>query len=468
MLKRICCALPLCFIFCFTATAQAELSREEVLKESAEEDALRREKYAGREDILLRPALIADRSERVVSFSAEATGINTNEPVEFFLIGKESGHDYEAIAVSLAAPLDIKEALDYIGMPAGRPVDYEAMAFWPRGERVLITLSSSDTNCPISDLPIEKLIFNQQTKEPMPETGLVFTGSFPLSENGEMTIAAQVNEPHSIASTYNERQSILDVPAQAMQGDVYRLQTLNPAYPLKAGQRLTVRIEPERSTNQPLRVKNIDLYVSSAATNVQQQTLNSLRFKPVTGETVPAIAEDLTLNEWLEQVTELNRAGFDPFVTVYFDDDLRLDMVAAVSRLFGSIETPRGIRIEPPPAGHLHYKAFTTDEKLADRNQRTVQPPELHLSASAENQKADLTIITETWKENRLRPELSFTTLSIKAPADLTDALSQLENKLPVLLIYAGNAVCYGDILPYVQAAQQSHPLIHVFRRDNM
>ena len=89
-------------------------------------------KYANNPDMMVKSGLLANRREKWVRIAAEATGVPSGDPMEFWLISQESGHDYEAVAVSFAQPSDVHEALVFIGLTPGWPVSYNRFRFWPK------------------------------------------------------------------------------------------------------------------------------------------------------------------------------------------------------------------------------------------------------------------------------------------------------------------------------------------------
>lgn len=124
-------------------------------------------------NLLVRPGLTADRTAQWVRVEAVATGMAAQDLVEFMLISEKSGHDYEAFAVSRAQPSEVHRALEYIGIPAGTPVDPETFRFWPKGEPVHITCSwtpaetnrrehATDIQGPIR---MEELILDTRTRQ---------------------------------------------------------------------------------------------------------------------------------------------------------------------------------------------------------------------------------------------------------------------------------------------------------------
>ena len=196
------------------------------------------------QDLFVRPGLVADRAARSVRVYGESVRLNPGDPVEFALIAETSGKDYEAQAVSFALPSAVHEALEFIGLKPGAPVDATALRFWPRGERVKVTIEVLATNGAATALGrAESTVVDTRTGKPLPEAGFVFCGSrwtTATEDAGSSTdrvYAADVFSPNSIISVYNERNSVLDVPRRAAQGEVYTFQVPNPERRLPAAGR---------------------------------------------------------------------------------------------------------------------------------------------------------------------------------------------------------------------------------------
>jgi hypothetical protein len=157
-------------------------------------------------NLFIRPGLIADRTGQIVRITATTTSLKANDPVEFPLITRDSGKDYEALAVSQASALDIHESLRFIGLEPGRGVDPTQLRFWPKGDRVKMVFHVADTRAPsgpILPLRVEHLIQDTRTGKTLPETGLVFTGSEWVPAGDQPTgkvYAADAFGPGSIAS----------------------------------------------------------------------------------------------------------------------------------------------------------------------------------------------------------------------------------------------------------------------------
>ena len=176
---------------------------------------------------------------------ANITVCLNNETVEFFLIAENSGNDYEALAIALAEPVDIYDAMLFIGMPLGRGMNPKKLQFWPKGERVFMTLDGRR---------IESFMVDSETKKTLDALGLVFIGSQLVpAESGDAppALAAQMRSPHAIAANYNESDALFDVPYSAPQTAVYSKQTLNPELIFPKGKRIRVVIEPEYKHDKP-------------------------------------------------------------------------------------------------------------------------------------------------------------------------------------------------------------------------
>jgi hypothetical protein len=125
-------------------------------------------------------------------------------------------------------------------MKPGRPVNYNENRYWPRGERVLMSVEWTPminddidrVKNPNKKVRAEELIIDTRTKKTLPLSGLVYTGSYVIKaeEGGKEMFAADVSDSRSIASDYNERSTVLDVPYQWPQGQVYGALKPNPEH----------------------------------------------------------------------------------------------------------------------------------------------------------------------------------------------------------------------------------------------
>ena len=205
--------------------------------------------------MLVRPGLLANKGEKWVRIWARATGISSNDPLEFVMIPPDSGKDYEAATIAFVKPSDVHAALEFIGMKGGRPVSYMNDRCWPKGERVIVHAEFLQQGKMVR-VRVEDLISNVQTKKTMPQTGFVFTDSFWIDgPNGKRIYAADETDSKSIVSNYNDRSTVMDVPRQAPQSAVYGTQKLNPAYQLPLGTPIQFTLEPEHKDGKLRRAR---------------------------------------------------------------------------------------------------------------------------------------------------------------------------------------------------------------------
>ncbi|NQT93560.1 MAG: hypothetical protein HQ559_12435, partial [Lentisphaerae bacterium] len=351
-------------------------------------------------DVLVLPGLVANRAKRLVNVYAEATGIQAGNPVEFFLVGEKSGHDYESIAISFATPGDIHRALEFIGMTAGDPVNPARLRFHPRGERVLVTFRTAGKEGPGAATRAERLVVDGTTKQPLPETGFVFVGSVRVDENfrpGGDRYLADIQDPHAIASNYNEPATVLDVPRSAAQGSFYRDLTANPEFLFEKGTALEVRIVPEYP---PTRKRVVDLTLEiGTREDGPADGLEGLLF--CLRSSSPDVKPIEGLNPVLARFISLGENGHDVFVTLRFGKEVTLGAVTAAARLLSQIDSDTGIHVGPPETGDLYYRAFRPDELFRDRNRRVAQPWELTLSVDGGSVSGVLTHIREIWNDQK-------------------------------------------------------------------
>jgi len=423
--------------------------------------------YKSNSNVLVRAGLLANRTGKWVKVQAEAVGIRPDTPCEFMLIAEASGHDYESLLVSLAKPSDIHEALTFIGMRPGRPVDGAKYCFWPKGERVVATVEwDNGKPCKVR---AESLLVNRDMKGPLPKTGFVFVGSAmkdaPNDSSGAKVYAADVFGPNSIVSYFNDFETVLDIPRVASQGAMYDIQRPNSEYSFATGQMVSVTFEPEYKDGKK-RVADMVLRITPPA-QAKEMTISN-----VVARLTGSDGTDLSgsgLASALVIFEKVVKEGRDPFVQVEFDGELPLPVVRDICRFLDAIDTDKGIRIEPPPSGHAYYRAFVPDETLRDRNNRAVQPWEFKLVSTGGTNTGTLTLIedkldaathkwvTETRHFTASTPDAVRKTLDMK-----TDDGTQRSGPAYVF-IFAPESMRYKDIAPFIAACIETRPYIHVY-----
>ncbi|HEX2973894.1 MAG TPA: YdjY domain-containing protein [Tepidisphaeraceae bacterium] len=424
--------------------------------------------YANNPNFLVLPGILADRTAKTIRIWGRATSLTYGDPVEFFLIPADSGKDYEALFVGFVKPSDVHRALEFIGMKAGRSVDFRANHWWPKGERVLM---SAEWNQPASkDAPgpskmqrvrVEELVIDVQTRQPLPQTGLVFTGSYRIQSevpDRKDLYAADAVDPRSIASDFNEATSVLDVPRLAIKGEVYGTQKLNPAYRFSAGQSVQLVMEPEYKDGRS-RVRDLRLQVSIPAGNAAAG-IRAARFT-LTDEKGKLVGDGNTLVHLLAAFSKITEAGQDPFVTVDADGALALGQVREFYKLLMAMDTENGIRVEAPPEGQLFYRAFFPKPEWRDRSKRLGRPWELHATSQNGVPAATLILPADEIDDNGGLGDLKF---EVKTGEDVARILAEKSDRWSQMVyVFAPSDMTYASLLSLVRPGMKTHPTLYVF-----
>ena len=402
---------------------------------------------AGASNFLVRPGIWADRSAKKVSLWAEATGIAPGEPVEFYVISPRSGHAYEALAVSFAMPGEVHAALEFIGMKPGSVVDYESLRIWPKGERVFLTFQWEQDEGVLVRRPAEQLLVDADTGATLPEKGFCFTGSAVM--DGEY--AADAEEPGSIASDFNDRATVLDVPFKRDKSGVYRRFSANPDLQIPRGRLVQIDIEPEYMDGR-LRIADITLSVSGPEGAGWKDLICSAGLSGAQTSTTPE-----GLMEYLQELIENGRT---PHVDLRFSPDVQLGHAVELCRFLDLLCTDNGIRMEPPSKGQLFYKAFLPQPEFRAREDRPSQPWEIHAGGT---NGLKLVQISEEWPDDQPKPELKIAEFSAANAAGALDIIREKGAGIPVAVIFAPETAPYGELVSLAGALREPFPTVYIF-----
>ncbi len=443
-------------------------------------------KYKGADDVLVLPGLVADRRPKRVELMAEATGLAAGSIVEFLLIDASSGKGYEALLWSLAQPSDVHQALEFIGMAPGKPFNPAKLRFWSKGEWVVASVAAPrDSGDRVVLTRLERLVIDRNTAAPLSEAGFVFAGSFMVQRPGEKAgraYAADVLEPKSLASIYNDPTAVLDVPRHARQRAVYGSQIVGPEYDFAKHELVKIILEPEYKDG---RRRVVDLMLQVRRSSLTARPESNAADRP---ESAPALAFLLTnargkqmtekpqLPAVLEVFERLTGQGRDPYVSVCFDAALLLAEVRQVCRFIAAIDSEAGIRVEPPASGQFYYEALLPDVELLDRESRIVDPWELHLVRGRQQAQEKLTGTLRLHKSvfvgGDSKPKAKTTTFDVGSPdalrrqLDADAARRQAAGRRPgppILLVFADANLRYGELVEFVGPALATHNIVHVF-----
>jgi hypothetical protein len=430
-------------------------------------------RYADTPSLLVLPGLVADRNRRRVEVMVERTRLAPNSPCEFTVIAETSDHAYEALLVALAKPSDIHRALQFIGTEPGEPFDPGANRFWAKGEAFIASIAATHE----PRLRLEQLLVDRRTGKTLRQEGFLFTGSPRVPAIGDpqaRVYAADEYQPKSVVSLFNSSHSVLQVPYAAPKSEVYQNTIVNPEHELPEGALLSLLIEPANPDGSR-RVKDLVLRVRAGNTAADKSLagvarLNSLNLELKDGGTM--LNERPTLLAVLETLAQLDRQKHDYFLAVTFGDDVELGDAQGLARILATIDSEKGMRIEPPPPGQLYYRAFTPDAGLLDRQERIYHPWELSLSEKKGHVEGTLLRIDSIWKEGSAVSELEASQSRVSGPEDLRKALDAEAERTreagtrvrpAVILVFAAPTLHYGILLRFLAPALPTHKAIHVY-----
>ena len=305
---------------------------------------------------------------------------------------------------------------------------------------------------------------------PLPNDGFVFVGSVmkkaPNDSAGTNVYAADVFGPNCIVSYFNDPETVLDVPRVASQGSMYDIQHPNPVYSFSTGQLVSVMFEPEykdgkrRVSDFVLKIAPPPLTAVVAVSNAVIQLTDAAGISQMKGA---------RLQDALAVFEEVVKDGRDPFVRVEFDAGLPLSAVRSVCTFLDAINTARGVRIEPPPAGHAYYRAFIPDENLRTQANRSMQPWELRISDT--DGKAGGTMVLIEDKVDRTTEK--WHTVTNRYGACTPDGIRKVfETKTEdgtqrvgpaYVFVFAPKSMLYGNLVPFLAACLETRPYVHVY-----
>lgn len=419
--------------------------------------------YTNNPDVLVLPGLVANRKQRRVEVLAESTGLAAGELAEFLLVDKDSSHGYEAMLWSFAKPSDVHWALIFIGLKPGPPYNPRTVYFRSGGDRVNVTIADSDT----PPVPIETMIMDNETEETLPEEGFVFAGSMtipaPDGKGGTVYVADEY-DPRSVASVYNERSAVLDVPRQAPKDELYGRQVVNPDAYVEGGKLLTIVMEP-RDPEGRAEPPHTVLSVGSipGATGLVYR---------LTGADETLLKEGASVMPVLEQLSGLRTNDIPPYVALSFAAALPVPELIKVCLPVAVMESMGMVQMDPPADDQLYYRSFLPDKAWKLPAGRPTQPWELHLSLSEEKVTGKMVLNEAVWSEGSTEPSFSSRTIDVPAPMDLRAALDadtlarQTAGKSPlpgVLLVFVPPSLTYGQLMNFLKPVKDTHGTVYVF-----
>ena len=443
---------------------------------SASQASLRR--ATNDSDILVLPGLIADKQKQRVEVMVESTGLGENAPCEFTIVGENSEHAYEALLISFSQPSAVRQALEFIGKTPGQPIDPDGWRYWARGECVELSVVKNGE----PPVRLEKLLLDRRTETTLPEVGFRFTGSRWMadpSHPGRKLFAADALQPMAMVSLFNTAHSVLEVPQVAAQGDVYQNTSVNPAHRFSEGQLLKLIIEPVKKADAK-GVKDLALRVSEGKGSATTPLVGLERLKNLTFELNDGAAllnGQPSISSVMQALALCDRKKNEYFLTVSFQGEVKLGEVQALASLLSIMDSERGVRVEPPQPGQLHYRVFTPDRELLDRDKRVFHPWELYLSEKDNAVSGKLLAIHSVYGSDGARAELKSAERVVANSEALVKGMEAMDEQAiksgqpprpPVIMVFAPSTLRYGPLAKFLERALPSRKLIHVYLDETM
>ena len=426
-------------------------------------------------DQWVRFGVIADRTAGWVRVWARPIRMEAGAPVEFLLIGPDSGHDYEALARSYAKAEDIHRALEFIGVRPGRPVDYRRYYLWPKGERVRVYYRWSDREADYfsgvftNRVRAERLIRDTTRNDTLPLEDFLFVGSRWLKDPGMGGIrvyAADAYDPQAIISDYNEPLTVLDVPYRAVDGEVYGTRQINPRCRLPEDLLLDILLCPAR-TGEAARV--VDLTVRVAAKG-EAADPDDLIYRVEGTPQLRQSGDNHTLAGLWSVLARLDSEGRDVFLRIIPDDSVPVGVLGRLYVMLWGVTEKSRLRLDPAPEGHLFWKAFLPPARLLDPSRRVVQPWELYLG----EERGVLTGTLRRREENEENEEghapcppaaAEMKQYTVKNGEQAAAVIRAGPPPSDLLLVYCPDQLTYGRLMRFIRPLLADHPTVYVVPR---
>ncbi|MBO5643470.1 MAG: hypothetical protein J6S51_05655 [Kiritimatiellae bacterium] len=292
---------------------------------------------------VLAAALTINPKEKSVTIGVVSCDPGVDQEIEFLIVGPDSEHAYESLFTTEAPILDIAKAFEKVGLPKGKPVEF--CSYFPTGHRLEMKPSISD------------FITDSQPQEESLKS-IVYTGG---TRHHDDTPVASTNMPLALFALYNLPQSLIQLDDTLPQSPTYG--RFKAKKKIKKGERLeiTFKLVPN-SCDKYIDAKFDDL---KSAKNVLASLKAEAQNAPISVK--PIFSENLTVEE-----------------------------ATAIAQALRAIQSPR-VKINGLEDRQLFYSSFLPLEAWKDPKLRLVQPVEIFLGQTPENDK--LRIVNVDWSD---------------------------------------------------------------------
>jgi hypothetical protein len=365
-----------------------------------------------------------DPATRTVRFLAEATGVNKEEPIEFFAIGPLSDRAYESFCVTVASPAAIAAALESVGVPRGVPPDPLRARMWPQGEKVTMQVRLCEPNARpqaasawIVDGAADEA--GHALKAP-----LAYTGG---TRQVDGSLVAATNLPCAVLALYRHGPSLLALDGQYDQSSTYG--RFRSACAMTRGALMEVIL----SWDGKRRVTDRTVTVSAGQA----------------GEVLASLKKEAS-------------DGMDVYARVAWAPDVTVAQAAVLAQAFDALDG-KGLKMNGTAPDAFFYRAFLPDPSWRTRTRRLFQPFEIHLSEKGERA---FTFVEEDWSgegsDPVLRPRMTAFQGWTELPA-LIAATGDQGSKVSVAFLFAPPDTPVARLAPVVRTLSPRIDTFYVF-----
>ncbi len=407
------------------------------------------EEWTKSNSLAIERGILLDKTKGEVVILAEHCEIHPSTTIEFPVIGELSDRDYEALFRTFARPGAIGKAIELLGVAKGQGVDFASMNYWPKGERVAIDIMPyAATNGAYR--PLQSYILDMKTRAPLAAESFIYCGSKEDPE-AKGKLLCDTMAPNSVVSTYNEAQTLIDMPIRCPQGEVYERFVLTPNSDLVPFALYKIRIRPVKRPDGKSTFKEYDLFVTSEG---------GIPYFSTTGFSTNATVE-ATLTKLQKEMKE----GYDLYLRPRFDEKLTIKEASLLAQAIEKIDSGSGLRITGPKENEIYYKGFMPNQAWRIVKDRPSQPWAVHfIKDEAGKDKIKLIKTIEDWTStDSLEPILSFKEFIVETPEEVLATFDKEDHGLPVILIFAPEDAPLSTIMPTVRLLKEKHPTVYIF-----
>ncbi|MBQ4199284.1 MAG: hypothetical protein II649_05320 [Kiritimatiellae bacterium] len=360
----------------------------------------------------------ADASSRSVRVLAEATGLQSDDPAEFFAIGPLSDRAYESLFVTVASPSAIAAAIERAGIPRGTPPDFDKACLWPAGERITLSARQISTNA-AAVLSFSDLV-DATTETNLP---VLYTGG---QRDASGSVVAATNIPCAVFALYTHSPSLLLLGGQLDQSAAYGRFRARKTWPAGALFELTLQWDGRKAV----------LHREMAFTKANVK------------ECIAKLRADAD--------------GHDLYLHPAFGEGVTVDEASALAQALSLLDG-KGVKINGAAKGNFFYRSFMPEPSWRTRQGRIFQPFEVRVSADG---KKTFTFVEEDWSGEGLDPVLKPKETPFKDWSELPGLVAKTGEqgaKINVLFIFAPASTPVNALAPILSATAGRIVTYYVF-----